>query len=244
MFKTVSILLTFLMFSSPVFAQSGRVRPSAKPEPRSNADFEPTRPRRVETLIPEGTLMELRLEQTIDSRTSKKGEVFTAPVAEPVVVDGRMILPASAAVVCRIINVEPAARKRRNGSITIGFEELVLVTGERYRVKATLVSIADRREDVVDEGGEGKIKSPAKNKSAPVIVGTSGGIGATIGAIGGGAGGAATGGAIGAGVALGSVLLTKGQDITLVSGMRLQIRLDKELELAQASERTESGSHE
>lgn len=123
--------------------------------------------------------------------------------------------------------MEPAGRNRKNGSIKVTFDELVLATGERYLLNATLVSIADGREDLIRD--EGQIKDTSKKQSPAVIVGTGGIIGAGIGAVSGT--GAATGGAVGAGVALGSVLLAKGQDVVLPAGMLLQVRLDKALEL-------------
>jgi hypothetical protein len=230
MFKKVRLLFVLILsvnLVSITAAQSGRVRsressssPSAAVKPVTGA----------QNVIPKGTVIELRLNQSLSSKTNMKGEEFLAPIAEPVFVRDRLVLTPSTPVLCHIISVEPAKRNRNNGSLTIAFDEVV-VDGQKVTLHATLVSIAQKSDEVLDEEREGKIKDPKKNKSAPVTIGSSAGIGATIGAIGGAPGGAIGGGAIGAGVGIGSILLSKGQDIELLSGTRLQIRLDNELKL-------------
>jgi hypothetical protein len=231
-FAAIILLMNFSIFTAP--AQSGRVRsresnPRPVETPGSNT---PSRP----LTVPKGTIIELRLDVSLGSKTNNKGDEFTSTVIEPVFVEERMLIAPSAVVKCHIINAQPAARNRNNGSLTIGFDELI-VDGKKIDLAATLVSIAARSEEVLDENGEGKIKDPKKKKSAPVTIGTSAGIGATIGAIGGAPGGAIGGGAIGAGVGIGSILLSKGQDIELLSGTILKIRLESDLKLDESTQK-------
>ncbi|MBL8151985.1 MAG: hypothetical protein JNN15_18850 [Blastocatellia bacterium] len=235
----LSTLLIVIVFSGTSTAQSGRVRSNSpassgsinEPSRNSSTASRPVKETTVATgnFVPKGSMMELRLDSSLSSKTSKKGDEFIAPLSEPLLIDGRMIIPKSAYVKCHVINAQPAKRNRTNGTITIGFDELVLETGETFKFTGTLVSIADRRDDVVEEEGEGKIQNKRKSGNVPVTVGTTAGVGAVIGAVSGG--GAIAGGAIGAGVGLGSILLSKGQDIELFAGMRLQVRIDNDLNL-------------
>jgi hypothetical protein len=227
------LILSINLIVITASAQSGRVRPrndgsrSATESPKAISTADNVQ------VIPKGTIIELLLNQSLSSKTNTKGEEFVTPVSEPVFIKDRMVIAPQSRVKCHIINAQPAKRKRDNGSLTIGFDEII-IDGQSIKLSATLVSVANKSDEVVDEG-EGKIKDPKKGKNAPVTIGTSAGIGATIGAIGGAPGGAIGGGAIGAGVGIGSILLSKGQDIELLSGTRFQIRLDSDLRLSAPS---------
>ncbi|MEW6734966.1 MAG: hypothetical protein AB1489_26990 [Acidobacteriota bacterium] len=224
-------------------AQSGRVRPrndgkraTAETPPATSAANTNTTTEKPNA-IPQGTVIELRLDQSLSSKTNNKGDAFTATVSEPVFINNSLMLGAGITVKCHIINVQPAARKGRNGSITFGFDELILDNGDTLKLQATLISVADRRDDVVDESGEGKVKDTSKGKNVPLTVGTSTGVGATIGAVSGA--GVGVGAGVGAGIGLGSVLLSKGRDVELLAGLRMQIKLDSDLRINSEAAPTE-----
>ncbi len=230
-----ALILSLNLMIGMVVAQSGRVR--SRDDKRSGGisgtrNNSPLERANSPQLIPKGTIIELKLDQSLSSKTNNKGDEFSITVAEPVFVNDRLILSPGALVKCQLINVQSAGRKGRNGSITIGFNELILDDGRPLRLFATLVSVANRKDDVIDEDGEGKVKQPSKGKNVPVRVATSTGVGAAVGAISGI--GAAIGAGIGAGAAIGSVLVAKGQDVELLSGSLLQVRLDADLLISNA----------
>lgn len=238
LFFTLSLIVN--LFSANIFAQSGRVKSRDNNSPnslsRSNSNSPSTRSIAPTTnKIPKNTLLNLHLDQSLSSRTNKKGEEFIVRLSEPVFVKDQLAL-TRASVKCHIINAEAAARKGKNGSLTIGFDELILDDGTKIPLKASLFSVINRTDQVVDEDGEGKIKDPSKGRSKVGTIATQTGIGAGIGGITGGAAGAGIGAGIGAGVGLGGVLLAKGRDIELLSGSRLQIRLDIDILLTQNTE--------
>lgn len=246
--KKLSLFFTLFLianlFSVNVFAQSGRVKsrdtntPNSLSRSNSNNSTTPSA-NAVATAskIPKNTLLNLHLDQSLSSRTNKKGEEFIVRLSEPVFVNDQLAL-ARASVKCHIINVEAAARKGKNGTLTIGFDELILDDGTKIPLKASLFSVVNRTDQVVEEDGEGKIKDPSKGRSKVGTVATQTGVGAGIGAITGGVAGAGIGAGIGAGVGLGGVLLAKGRDIELLSGSRLQIRLDTDILLNRTSDTT------
>lgn len=238
-------LLLISLFTNTTFAQSGRVKQRENNQPNSlsrsststavnnnssvrekNSDANDA----SANFIPKNTLLSLHLDQSLSSKRNKKGEEFIVRISEPVIVDDKIILTsATARVKCHIISVEPAARKGRNGSITIGFDELILDDGTKIPLKATLFSVVNRTDQVVEEDGEGKIKDPSKGKNKAGTIATQTGVGAGVGGIAGGAAGAGIGAGIGAGLGIGGVLLAKGRDIELLSGSRLQVRLDADI---------------
>lgn len=233
--RPLIVMLIIAICATSVLAQSGRVRAPKERDQRSLSGSAPvatnTQPAAKALIIPKGTRIELHLNQSLSSKTNTKGEEFILKVSQPVFIEDQLVLGPSTAVKCHIISAQPAARKGRNGTLTIGFDEVVLDSGERVRLSATLVGLKTASaEDVVDKSGEGKINNPSKGRSAPVTIGTSTGIGATIGAISGV--GIGTGAGIGAAAGVGSVLLSKGSDVELLSGTRLEVRLDADLNLA------------
>lgn len=248
-FKLLVLLLVINLFAiNNTWAQSGRVRSNngnsnagsinrpttttPQPQPTTEESVPVYKP----NVLPKGTVIDLHLNSSLSSKTAKKGEEFYINVSDPVIIGNQLLLSKQARVKCHIINAQAAGRKGRNGYITIGFDELVLDTGETFKLNATLVSVVNRTDEVIDENGEGKIKDPSKGKNVPVAVGTSAGVGATIGAVAGGGAGAGIGAGVGAGVALGGAILAKGKDIELLSGSKLQVRLDAELKLKSSSE--------
>lgn len=239
--RLVALTLSLLFLSSAALAQSGRVRSkensggglngtknSEETPNRVNPDGTPaTKP----TAIPKNTFINLHLDQSLSSKTNTKGEEFVVRVSNAVTVDGFVMLSRDTKVKCHIISVQPAGRKRRNGYITIGFDKIILEDGRELPLHASLYSVIERTEGVVDEDGEGTIKDPTKQKSTAATVAIPAATGGAIGAIGGGAAGAGIGAGVGAGVALGGVLLSKGRDIELLAGSKLQIKLDGDLKV-------------
>ncbi len=231
-------LILVSLFVNNVAAQSGRVKSRDTNAPNSlsrssntndSNSSTKTTPKAEANSIPKNTLINLHLDQSLSSKTAKKGEEFIVRVSEPVIVNDQIVLTSTANVKCHIISVAPAARKGHNGSITIGFDELILDDGTKIPFHASLFSVVNRTDQVVEEDGEGKIKDPSKGKSKVGTVATQTGVGAGIGGIAGGAAGAGIGAGIGAGLGLGGVLLAKGRDIELLSGSRLQVKLDADI---------------
>jgi hypothetical protein len=234
--KLFVLLAIFLLSSGVGLAQSGRKTDTnsgtlGNPRPADSGPRGFNRTAVNRGTIPSGTVIELSLNESLSSKTAKKGDTVYLKLAEPVIINDLLIIGRNTSVRGYIINAESAGRKGKNGTLTIGFEEMTIDNGQKLQLKATLVGVATRSERVIDEGGEGKINDPTKRTNTAGTVINSTAIGTTIGAISGGGGGAITGAGIGAGIGVGSVLLTKGREILLISGSRMQIRLDSDLVL-------------
>src|SRR6202166_3302314 len=89
--------------------------------------------------VPAGTTLMVRLNTTLATFSNRVGDPFQARVTQAVVVNGNTLIPVGATVEGRVTKVsEP---RRISGKPTLGIlpEALVLPTGERLFLDATLV---------------------------------------------------------------------------------------------------------
>ncbi len=103
--------------------------------------------------VPAGTALMVKLQTTLATFSNKAGDPFQARLTQPVVLEGKTIIPAGAMVEGRVTKIsEP---RRISGKPTIGImpEALVLPTGERLFLDASLVDTdLGRGTDVNQEG--------------------------------------------------------------------------------------------
>ena len=89
--------------------------------------------------VPAGTALMVRLETTLATFSNKAGDPFQARLTQAVVLNGKTLLPAGTMVEGRVTKV--AEPRRISGKPTIGIlpEAIILPTGERFFLDATLV---------------------------------------------------------------------------------------------------------
>ncbi len=151
--------------------------PAPEPAP---APAPPPPPAKI--TVPDGTVLSVRMLDTLDSETSNPGDVFRATLNSPVQVDGRTVIPADADVFGRVVDVQAAGRFKGSGLLTIEVTK-VSFNGRSYPVHTNQWS----------KQTEGRGKGTAEK------VGGGAALGAIIGAIAGGGKGAGIGAAVGAG---------------------------------------------
>jgi hypothetical protein len=90
-------------------------------------------------VLPAGTLLTVRLENTLTSSKSDAGKTFQAVVEEPVTVDGRTVIPRDAPVKGRVESARVSGTNRRSGylrlaldSIRVGDKEMPLPTSSLF----------------------------------------------------------------------------------------------------------------
>src|SRR6266511_1764006 len=175
-----------------------------------------------ESVIPEGTEIQLALLDPVSSKLSEPGDEIRAVVRRDVVVDGRRLLREGTEVIGRVTLAQPARRPLKGGQLHITFDRIRL-EGAEQKIAAVLKSASDFTRD-----GKVKLKQGAgggdvlKNVLTSAAIGQ---VGVTIAILGGlaksdnGIGiprGAAIGGlaVLGGSVAAG-ILLTKGKEVRL-----------------------------
>lgn len=156
-----------------------------------------------------GTELQVTLDQTLSTKSTQRGDRFTATVAQPVVLDGKTVVPSGSRIFGEVTHVQPPS-KEQPAAIKLDVRQLQ-VGGRETPVKAEVTDLA------VTEG-----KSSSKAKRNALIGGAGGAV--VGGLVGGGLKGLVIGGALGAGAGTVIGLQTAGSEGKLEKGTTLVLR--------------------
>jgi hypothetical protein len=172
-------------------------------------------------VLPVGTKVPVRTEETIDSATAAEGQTYAAEIADDVFdANGDVVAPRGA-------NAQIVIRSATKGNRFHGTSDLVLdlqsisVGGKQYLVSTT---------DLQEKGKQGF----GANKRTAEFTGGGAALGAIIGAIAGGGKGAAIGAGAGAGAGAVTQVATKGGAIRVPVETVLTFQLDKPVQIVEA----------
>ena len=181
--------------------------------------------------VPAGTALMVRLDTTLATFSNRVGDPFQAKVTQAVVVNGATLIPAGATVEGRVTKVDEP--RRISGRPTIGIlpEAVILPSGERFFLDATLTDTNLRGTDVNQEG---QFKGTTRDRRDNLEAGGGAAGGMLIGGLIGGGPGVLIGGAIGAGSATAHWLATHRSAI-LPSGTQLTLELNRPLTMGSAA---------
>ena len=180
--------------------------------------------------VPAGTALMVKLETTLATFSNKAGDPFQARLTEPVVLNGNTVIAAGAMVEGRVTRVAEPRRIAGKPTIAILPEALVLPTGERFFLDATLVDTNIPGSDV-NTKGEFKGSGHDRRDELEAGGGTAGGM--LIGGLVGGPIGVVVGGAIGAG-STGAHWLSKHRSATMPAGAVLTLEINRPLAMTTA----------
>jgi hypothetical protein len=184
---------------------------------------------RAETYaISAGTTLHCRLVQTLSTKLNFQGDTFTATVSEPLVIDGKHVIPVGSTIDGRISWLARPGRIRGVGEMRLDAEKITLPDGRSLFVNAVLVN-AYGAEGARVVGEEGNIRGPRSRRKDLEEIGLGMGGGGFVGTLFGGFHGAVIGGAIGGAAGLVDTLRRRGKDLTLPSGTQLNYQLTREL---------------
>jgi len=186
----------------------------------------------AQTALPTGTAVKMKLETTLATFSSKAGDPFSARVTEPVVVNGKTVIPIGATVEGRVTKANEPRRIAGKPTIAIFPEHLVLPNGDRFMLNASLVDTNRRHGTDVNQEGQFKGTGHDGKDLTEIGMGTGGGM--LIGGLAGGGKGLLIGGAIGA-TATVAHWLGKHRSAMLPAGTELVMELNRPMTMSVAN---------
>jgi hypothetical protein len=186
----------------------------------------------AQTALPTGTAVKMKLETTLATFSSKAGDPFSARVTQPVIMDGKTVIPIGTTVEGRVTKSSEPRRGAGKPTIAIFPENLVLPNGDKFMLNATLVDTnAGHGTDV---NTEGQFKGAGHDGKDLTEIGMGTGGGMLIGGLAGGGKGLLIGGAIGATVTV-THWLGKHRSAMLPAGTELVMELSRPMTMTVAS---------
>jgi hypothetical protein len=185
--------------------------PAPQPPPPPPA---PPRPVVKEVTLPAGTVIPVRVTETLDSKTAQPNDVFHGSLAGDLGTQGVIAVPHGTAIMGRIVDAREAAHFKGASLLSIELTEL-----SARGKKVTLVT-----DTYTKEGA-------ARGKNTAAKAGGGAALGAIIGAIAGGGKGAAIGGIAGGAAGTGVNAATRGEQTVIPSETLINFRLQSPVTL-------------
>src|SRR4051794_25568587 len=160
--------------------------------------------------VPTGTLVSVRLGESLGSKTSQAGQDFTATLAEPVVVEGKEIIPSGADARGTVVDAKSLGHFKGGARLQIELNSI-----KDYKVQTASVNRAIQ----------------GKGKRSAVMIGGGAGAGALIGALAGGGKGAAIGALVGGGAGTAGAAFTGNKEIVLPAETVVSFKLLQPIEI-------------
>ncbi len=184
-------------------------------QPAQTGPADPLPPSTALTL-PAGTWITVRVDQPLSSDRNQPGDAFTATLAQPLVVNGRVVARRGQMVAGVVGETTKAGRVKGTSRLGLELTELGLLDGRQIQVKTRLM---ERRGDT----------SVGRDVGA---IGATTGIGAAIGAAADGGFGAGMGAIAGAAASTIGVLVTRGRATVVYPEEPLTFRLEAPVTIA------------
>src|SRR5438094_3867549 len=215
------VTLTLILYLS--FALTGC---NKSPESPSNTTGNNAAPKNAEknaktkpepaksVVIPAGTIITVRLGQSVGSKISQPGQSFSATVASPVEVEGKTVIPSGASASGTVVDAKPLGRFKGGAVLQIKLISINVNGSDRPVETSSLVRSAK-----------------GKGKRTAVMAGGGAGVGALIGGLAGGGKGAAIGALAGGGAGTAGAAFSGNKDIVLPAESALTFKLEQPLEV-------------
>lgn len=168
----------------------------------------PPPPRKV--TVQAGTLIPVRVGETLDSSKMQVGDTFTATLDQPLSVDGLVIAERGARVEGKVSEIEQSGRVKGVAAMAIHLTKLRTNDGQSVLIETDVYR---------------KLAPQTRGKDAKKV-GIGAGLGAVIGAIAGGGKGAAIGAGVGGAAGAGTAAATRGDPAVIPVETRLEFRLN------------------
>jgi hypothetical protein len=109
----------------------------------------------INSEIPEGTMVHARLTTPLDSARTRKGDEVEAVLSQPLLNEGKLILPQGSLLKGSVVQVQPARFWKHNGQLRFVFRDLVLPNGVELNVEAMVQGVQSGTADNLQLDAEG-----------------------------------------------------------------------------------------
>ncbi|HYE24271.1 MAG TPA: hypothetical protein VEG32_03635 [Clostridia bacterium] len=230
-----AVIATVAVFGGMALAQEAPAQPSAEMKPQLNQPevLNPpdvlNQPKAAKGLVlAAGTKIPLVLKHAISTKNAREGDSVYAETSFPVVVNGRIVVPAGTYVQGVITRTQRAGRVKGRSELLVHFTSMIFPSGYTVMLPGAVDNVPgsetstmkDEEGTMLGEGGKGKDATRVASTTAT---------GAAIGGIAarGGGKGVAIGSGAGAAVGLATMLFSRGPDLRLESGSTVEMVLER-----------------
>lgn len=171
------------------------------------------------TLVPAGTQLRIRLNDTLSSKEGRAGDKFTATVVNPSKYE-------EAKVSGHIRSIRKSGRVEGRTTMSLSFDSIRLSNGRTGTLRGEVLRVYDSTSaDNVDE--EGRVQSGGRGKQTLKRSGIGAVAGAVIGGLAGGGKGAAIGMIVGGAAGAGSIAVQGSKELKIERGTEILIRVNR-----------------
>lgn len=176
------------------------------PQQAANTPAPPPAP--VLPEVPAGTVLSIRMSQTLNVKHTEAGQPFTGTIVSPIVVDGNTVIPSGATAEGMVVSSHKRGHFKGKSYLELTLTGLN-VHGQHYRIDTSNLTRTKK----------------GKGKRSAAFIGGGTGLGMLIGGVATGGVGLLVGGLAGAGAGTGVAAFTGNKDITIPAETVLNFRL-------------------
>jgi type IV secretion system protein VirB10 len=185
-----------------------------------------------------GTKLPLSLINSVSTKHSVEGDRVYLETAFPILVNGRIVIPAGSYVQGTVTEVKKPGRVKGRGEIYVRFDTLTLPNGVTRDFRSRMGSVDATSSGELDRA-EGKVKSEGNKAGDAQTIAETTATGASIGTVAGAVShnaGMGLGVGAGAGAAAGLiwVLSSRGPDAVLAKGSTVEMVLDRPISFSES----------
>jgi hypothetical protein len=177
-----------------------------------------TTTKRVVRLVPVGTDLKVRINDTLSSKESRVGDRFTATVIDPSRFD-------EAKLYGRISSIQKSGKVKGRTSMNLAFDSVELRDGRKAALRGYVTKVYGEDSGRADD--EGGVESGSRTKQTVKRAGIGATVGAIVGGIAGGGKGAAIGLIVGGAGGAGSLAVQGSKELKIESGTEMLVHVTR-----------------
>jgi hypothetical protein len=204
--------IAFAQFPEPTPVKKPVIK-KKKPVVRKTVAKKPVGP-----IVPIGTDLKIRINDTLSSKESRVGDTFTATVISPSRFD-------EAKVYGHVSSIDKSGKVKGRTTMNLAFDRIELLDGRRDTLHGYVTRVYGEGSGQADN--EGGVESGSRTKQTVKRAGIGATVGAIVGGIAGGGKGAAIGLIIGGAGGAGSLAVSGSKELKIESGTEMLMHVTR-----------------